>query len=70
MTVGTYSVKIKFGPAVRFREPIVFGSDSIGRLHGDTDKSRADDGVCIKCKKKQRTNATSVKKKYYVHYIG
>ena len=39
-----HSVGMKFGPAVRFREPIVSGSESVaGWLCRTTDKSRADD---------------------------
>lgn len=34
---------MKFGPAVRFRDPIVSGSESVAGRLWTTDKSRADD---------------------------
>lgn len=63
---------MKFGPAVRFREPIVSGSESVAGRLWTTDKSRADDddddGARVVEKKTVTTTRRrrQVEKKYYI----
>lgn len=69
-----YSVRMKFGPAVRFREAIVSGSESVAGRLWMTDKSRTaaddDDGAGGNEKKKltvTKTRRRRVGKKLHLY---